>query len=61
MKFINDRSAYPQDNDNMFKTGTEANRDNHTQLDVDTGFNVLFGWLAAMSVSIASAALAALS
>ncbi|MGA8864912.1 MAG: hypothetical protein WBM09_10620 [Gallionella sp.] len=61
MKSVNDRSVYPQDNDNMLDTGTETSREDDTRLDVDTEFNVLFGWLAAMSVSIASAALATLS
>ena len=61
MKSINERSVYLQDNDTMFDTGTETNRDNYTRLDVDTEFNVLFGWLAAMSVSIATASLAIIS
>jgi hypothetical protein len=40
----NDRSAYSQEND--------------TLPDAETEFHVVFGWLAAMSVSIATAALA---
>ncbi len=61
MKPINDRSVFTQDNAKMFDTGTGINRDVDTRLDAETEFNVMFSWLAAMSVSIASAALATLS
>jgi hypothetical protein len=36
-------------------------KDTGTKLDADNKFHIVFGWLAAMSVSIASAALAIIS
>jgi hypothetical protein len=46
------------------KVKNESNnisKDTDNNLDADSKFHILFGWLAAMSVSIASAALAIVS
>jgi len=45
-----------------FKNQSETNlKDIGTKLDTDNKFHILLGWLAAMAVSIASAALAIVS
>jgi hypothetical protein len=46
---------------NVENESNDTSKDTGNNLDVDNKFHIVFGWLAAMSVSIASAALAIIS